>query len=101
MPGKETLATQRLERSWILASIGSTKIIFKHSDWLTRSVRLILPGEWQGPALGESLPASPVGCLTIFFERRLAAIGAIDDYLIAPSAFYEVKGGLISTLPNF
>ena len=49
----------------------------------------------------ESLPASPVGCLTtlpIFFERRLAAIGAIGDHLIAPSAFYKVKGGLKSAL---
>ena len=54
-------------------------------------------GSGRGQHMEEYLPASPVGCLTIlpiFFERRLAAIGAIGDLLITPSAFYELKGGL-------
>ena len=49
---------------------------------------------------GSLLPACPVGCLSPVlssFERRLAAIGAFGDRLIAPSAFYEVKGAWIGT----
>ena len=46
-------------------------------------------GEWQGPALGGSLLAACSCWLScscaIFFERRLAAIGAFGDRLIAPS----------------
>ena len=108
MPGKDTLEAEIREIVDLGKGIGSTKVIFKHFIGLRVPADIYYPlgpipsgGNGRGPHWGGSLLAAcPVGCLSPVlssFERRLAAIGAFGDRLIAPSAFYEVKGAWNST----
>ena len=79
-----------------IVDLGSTKVIFKHSDWLTRSLRPILPGEWQGPTLGDcSCWLSDLSSLSAALLQLVQL--AITLSLRAP--FTRFRG--ISTFPNF